>query len=469
VGAAVAGAAPAARGAVEAVRPAEGGAAGAGAGDGDEIAIIGVAGRYPQADDIAEFWRNLRAGRDCIEEIPADRWNHAPFYDADKSAAGRTYGKWGGFLRGADRFDPLFFRMSQIEAELTDPQERVFLETVWHLLEDAGRTRESLRGSRTGVFAGMMYGQYQLYGVQEALRGEGPPPHSSYASVANRVSYFFDFTGPSVAVDTMCSSALVAIHQACQAIRDGDCETAVAGGVNISTHPAKYLQLAWRSFLSEDGRCRSFGADGTGYVPSEGSGAVLLKRLDAALADGDRVLAVVKSSAVNHGGTGRGFNVPSPKAQGDLVRTALDRARMRPADLDYIEAHGTGTALGDPVEITGLLRAFDGDLPERLPIGSVKSGIGHAESAAGIAALTKVLLQMRHGEFAPSLHADELNPNIDFAATPFRVQRDGAPWPRRLRADGTEAPRTAGVSSFGAGGTNAHIILQEPPAAPERP
>ncbi|MBE9498208.1 SDR family oxidoreductase [Streptomyces sp. GKU 257-1] len=321
------------------------------------------------------------------------------------SAVGRTYGKWGGFLRGADRFDPLFFRMSQIEAELTDPQERVFLETVWHLLEDAGRTRESLRGSRTGVFAGMMYGQYQLYGVQEALRGEGPPPHSSYASVANRVSYFFDFTGPSVAVDTMCSSALVAIHQACQAIRDGDCETAVAGGVNISTHPAKYLQLAWRSFLSEDGRCRSFGADGTGYVPSEGSGAVLLKRLDAALADGDRVLAVVKSSAVNHGGTGRGFNVPSPKAQGDLVRTALDRARMRPADLDYIEAHGTGTALGDPVEITGLLRAFDGDLPERLPIGSVKSGIGHAESAAGIAALTKVLLQMRHGEFAPSLHA----------------------------------------------------------------
>ncbi|MEU7318205.1 amino acid adenylation domain-containing protein [Streptomyces sp. NPDC007083] len=462
-GTATAGAIPAARGAVGAVRPADDG------GAGGDIAIIGVAGRYPQADDVDEFWRNLRAGRDCIEEIPADRWNHAPFYDADKSAVGRTYGKWGGFLRGADRFDPLFFRMSQIEAELTDPQERVFLETVWHLLEDAGCTRESLRGSRTGVFAGMMYGQYQLYGVQEALRGEGPPPHSSYASVANRVSYFFDFTGPSVAVDTMCSSALVAIHQACQALREGDCETAVAGGVNISSHPAKYLQLAWRSFLSEDGRCRSFGEGGTGYVPSEGSGAVLLKRLDAALADGDRVLAVVKSSAVNHGGTGRGFNVPSPKAQGDLVRTALDRARMRPADLDYIEAHGTGTALGDPVEITGLLRAFDGDLPEELPIGSVKSGIGHAESAAGIAALTKVLLQMRHGEFAPSLHAEELNPNIDFAATPFRVQREGAPWPRRLRADGTEAPRTAGVSSFGAGGTNAHLILQEPPAAQQRP
>ncbi|WSP77978.1 amino acid adenylation domain-containing protein [Streptomyces sp. NBC_01235] len=433
---------------------------------GDDIAIIGVAGRYPQADDVDEFWRNLRAGRDSIEEIPADRWNHDRFYDPDKSAAGKTYGKWGGFVRGADRFDPLFFRMSQIEAELTDPQERVFLETVWHLMEDAGYTRDQLRASRTGVFVGMMYGQYQLYGVQDALRGEGLPPHSSFASVANRVSYFFDFSGPSVAVDTMCSSALVTIHQACQAIRSGDCEVAVAGGVNISSHPAKYLQLAWRGFLAEDGRCRSFGTGGTGYVPAEGSGAVLLKRLDAAVADGDRILAVVKASAVNHGGTGRGFNVPNPKAQGDLVRAALDRAGMRPADLDYVEAHGTGTALGDPVEINGMLRAFQDDMPERLPIGSVKSGIGHAESAAGIAAVTKVLLQMRHGELAPSLHADELNPNVDFAATPFEVQRELAPWPRRVLADGTERPRTAGVSSFGAGGTNAHVILQEFPDAP---
>ncbi|WP_308287941.1 non-ribosomal peptide synthetase/type I polyketide synthase [Streptomyces hilarionis] len=429
-------------------------------GDGD-IAIIGVAGRYPQADDVEEFWRNLRAGRDSVEEIPADRWRHERFHDERKSLIGKTYGKWGGFVRGADRFDPLFFRMSQIEAEHTDPQERVFLETVWHLLEDAGYTREGLRGSRTGVFVGMMYGQYQLYGVQEALRGEGLPPHSSYASVANRVSYFYDFTGPSVAVDTMCSSALVTIHQACQAIRAGDCEVAVAGGVNITSHPAKYLQLAWRGFLAEDGRCRSFGAGGTGYVPAEGSGAVLLKRLDAAVADGDRILAVVKSSAVNHGGAGRGFTVPNPRVQGDLVRAALDRAGLRPSDLDYVEAHGTGTELGDPVEITGLLRAFGDDLPQRLPIGSVKSNIGHAESAAGIASVTKVLLQMRHGELAPSLHAQELNPNIDFAGTPFVVQREPEPWPRRVDADGAERPRTAGVSAFGAGGTNAHVILQE--------
>ncbi|MFG2630368.1 amino acid adenylation domain-containing protein [Streptomyces sp. NPDC048473] len=425
------------------------------------IAIIGVAGRYPQADDVTEFWRNLRAGRDSVEEIPADRWDHGLFYEPDKSATGKTYGKWGGFVPGADRFDPLFFRMSQIEAEHTDPQERVFLETAWHLLEDAGYTREQLRGTRTGVFVGMMYGHYQLYGVQEALRGEGFAPSSSYASVANRVSYFFDFTGPSVGLDTMCSSSLVTIHQACLAIRNGDCDVAVAGGVNISSHPVKFLQLAQRGFLAEDGRCRSFGEGGTGYVPAEGSGAVLLKRLDAALADGDRILAVVKASAVNHGGAGAGYSVPNPKAQGDLVRTALERAGLAPADLDYLEAHGTGTALGDPVEITGMLRAFGEEPPERLPIGSVKSNIGHAESAAGIAAITKVLLQMRHGELVPSLHADRVNPNIDFTATPFEVQRERAPWPRRVLADGRVRPRTAGVSSFGAGGTNAHIILQE--------
>ncbi|GEB48128.1 hypothetical protein SCA03_06790 [Streptomyces cacaoi] len=431
---------------------------GAGAGD---IAIIGVAGRYPQADDVEEFWRNLSAGRDCIEEVPGDRWDHSQFYDPDKSTPGRTYGKWGGFVRGADRFDPLFFRMSQIEAEHIDPQERVFLETVWHTLEDAGYPRAELSGSRVGVFVGMMYGHYQLYGVRDALRDGGIATSSSYAAVANRVSYFFDFTGPSVAVDTMCSSSLVTIHQACQAIRDGDCEVAVAGGVNITSHPVKYLQLAQRGFLSEDGRCRSFGAGGTGYVPAEGSGAVFLKRLDAAVADGDRVLAVVKASAVNHGGTGKGFSVPNPRAQGDLVRTALDRAGLGPEDLDYLEAHGTGTALGDPVEVAGMRRAFGDTLPQTLPVGSVKSLIGHAESAAGIAAVTKVLLQMRHGQLTPSLHAQELNPDIDFEATPFRLQREAAPWPRRSREDGTVRPRTAGVSSFGAGGTNAHLILQE--------
>ena len=386
---------PAVRAKISAGPAARGGTAAGDPDAGTDIAIIGVSGRYPQADDLWQFWRNLRDGRDCVEEIPADRWDHARFFEPDRAAPGRAYAKWGGFLRDVDRFDPLFFRMSQLEAEHIDPQERIFLETVWHLLEDAGHTRQTLAPARTGVFVGVMYGHYQLYGVEEALRGDGFPPSSSYASVANRVSYFFDFTGPSLAIDTMCSSSLVAIHLACQSIRDGDCDVAVAGGVNVSSHPVKYLQLCQRNFLSTDGRCRSFGADGDGYVPGEGSGAVLLKRLSAARADGDRILAIVKGSAVNHGGTGKGYGVPNPTAQGDLIGDALTRAGLDPAMLGYLEAHGTGTALGDPIEISGLVRAFRGQ-GNRCPIGSVKSNIGHAESAAGIAGVTKVLLQMRH-------------------------------------------------------------------------
>ncbi|QNP68365.1 amino acid adenylation domain-containing protein [Streptomyces roseirectus] len=430
----------------------------------DDIVIIGVSGRYPGADDPRAFWRNLRDGVDSVEEIPAERWDHTRWFDPDRDATGKAYAKWGGFLKDVDRFDPLFFRMSQVEAEHIDPQERIFLETVWHLLEDAGVTRETMAGSRTGVFVGMMYGHYQLHGVEETLRGEGAATSSSYASVANRVSYFFDLDGPSVGLDTMCSSSLTAIHLAAQAIRAGDCDTAVAGGVNISSHPLKYLQLSRGGFLSTDGRCRSFGADGDGYVPAEGSGAVLLKRRSAAERDGDRILAVVKASAVNHGGAGKGFSVPNARAQGDLIATALQRAGWTAADLDYIEAHGTGTSLGDPIEVTGLVRAFGGQSLEggrKIPIGSVKSNIGHAESAAGMAAVTKVLLQFRHRELAPSLHADTLNPHIDFETAPLRVQRELAAWTPRLDAGGEALPLTAAVSAFGAGGANAHVLLEE--------
>ncbi|WSI60231.1 amino acid adenylation domain-containing protein [Streptomyces platensis] len=429
----------------------------------DEIVIVGVAGRYPQADDLGQFWRNLREGKDCVEEVPKDRWDHDRFYDPDRDAPGKAYAKWGGWLSDVASFDPMFFRMSQVEAEHIDPQERIFLQTVWHLLEDAGTSRAALSQVRTGVFVGLMYGHYQLYGVDEALRGVGAATSSSYASVANRVSYFFDFDGPSIALDTMCSSSLTALHLACRAIRDGDCEVAVAGGVNVSSHPLKYLQLSKGGFLSTDGRCRSFGEGGDGYVPAEGSGAVLLKRRSAAEADGDRILAVVRSTAVNHGGAGKGFSVPNPKSQGVMIGEALARAGLTPADLDYLEAHGTGTSLGDPVEINGLVRAFQGhDLNGvRIPIGSVKSNIGHAESAAGMAALTKVLLQLRHQELVPSLHAERLNPHLDLDATPFRLQRELTPWAPRVDAAGRPLPRTAGISAFGAGGSNAHVILEE--------
>ncbi|MFD6226122.1 SDR family NAD(P)-dependent oxidoreductase [Streptomyces sp. NPDC060232] len=437
-----------------------------GAGD-DAIAIIGVSGRYPMADDLEAFWRNLAEGRDCVTEVPAERWDHAAFHDPDREAVGRSYGRWGGFLSDVDKFDPLFFSVSPREAELMDPQERLFLETAWHTLEDAGYPSGSLSRRRVGVFVGVMYGEYQLYGAADALRGGRPVTESSYSLIANRVSYALDLNGPSMAVDTMCSSSLTAIHLACESLRRGESEMAVAGGVNVSVHPYKYVLLAQSRFLSDDGRCRSFGDGGSGYVPGEGVGAVLLKPLRKAVEDGDHIHGVILGSALNHGGrpSGSGLTVPNPRAQGELVGQALEAAGVDARTISYVEAHGTGTPLGDPIEITGLSRAFREHTADTgfCAIGSVKSNIGHLESAAGIAGLTKVLLQFKHRKIAPSLHAERPNPNIDFDAAPFTVQREPADWSRPV-VGGVQAPRRAGVSSFGAGGANAHLVLEEPPA-----
>ncbi|WP_215451703.1 SDR family NAD(P)-dependent oxidoreductase [Streptomyces sp. ATCC 21386] len=414
------------------------------------IAVIGLAGRYPLADDPEAFWANLRAGRDCVREVPADRWDHR----AQTAADGQRVSRWGGFLDGIDEFDPRFFQMSMREAELTDPQERLFLQTSWHAVEDAGYTRARLRDSRVGVYVGVMYGHYQLFEDERGLAGG-----MGYASIANRVSYFFDFHGPSLAVDTMCSSSLTALHLACEALTAGQADYALAGGVNLAPHPRKYRQLAAGGFTGESGRCRSFAAGGDGMVPGEGVGAVLLKPLAAAERDGDRILGVILGSAVNHGGKTGGFAVPSPAAQSEVVAQALHTADVAPASISYVEAHGTGTALGDPAEVAGLVRAF-GDLPAgSVALGSVKSSAGHLESAAGIAALTKVLLQMRARELAPSLHADTLNPAVDWSTVPFRVQRELAPW------TGAE-PLRAGISAFGAGGSNAHLVVEEYRQAP---
>ncbi|MDJ0380479.1 SDR family NAD(P)-dependent oxidoreductase [Streptomyces sp. G-G2] len=436
---------PDARSAVPAARPA--------AGTDHRVAIVGVAGRYPQAADLDTFWDNLRSGRDCVTEVPADRWDHR----APAVVDGQKVGRWGGFLDGIDEFDPRFFQMSLREAELTDPQERLFLQTSWHALEDAGYTRARLRGSRVGVYVGVMYGHYQLFEDERGLAGG-----MGYASIANRVSYVFDFHGPSLAVDTMCSSSLTAIHLACEALAAGHADYAIAGGVNLAPHPRKYRQLAAGGFTGESGRCRSFAADGDGMVPGEGVGAVLLKPLAAAERDGDRILGVILGSSVNHGGKTGGFAVPSPGAQGEVIAQALRTAGVPADGISYVEAHGTGTALGDPAEVAGLVRAF-GDLPAgSVALGSVKSSIGHLESAAGIAALTKVLLQLKARELAPSLHADALNPAVDWNAVPFRVQRELAPWTG-------PGPLRAGISAFGAGGSNAHLVVEEHPAAAPRP
>ncbi|SFR08023.1 MULTISPECIES: SDR family NAD(P)-dependent oxidoreductase [unclassified Paenibacillus] len=438
-----------------------------------DIAIIGVSGRYPGALGIREFWDNLRDGKDCITEIPKERWDHSLYFNENRGKPGKTYSKWGGFIDGVDWFDPLFFNISPREAETMDPQERLFLECVYETIEDAGYTRETLCAERelggiegnVGVYVGVMYHEYQLYGAQEQAKGRMIGLLGNASAVANRVSYFCNFQGPSIAVDTMCSSSLTSIHMACHGLQHGECELAVAGGVNVSIHPNKYLLLGQGSFASSNGRCESFG-QGDGYVPGEGVGALLLKPLAKAIADGDRIYGVIKGTAVNHGGKTNGYTVPNPNAQARVIGQAIKEAGINPRTISYIEAHGTGTPLGDPIEIAGLQKAFrkyTGD-KQFCSIGSAKSNIGHCESAAGIAAVTKVLMQLKYKQIVPSLHASTLNPNIDFSDSPFKVQQGLEEWKRpvvAINGETREYPRAAGVSAFGAGGSNAHVVIEE--------
>lgn len=446
--------------------------AGGGPGHPDEpIAVIGVAGRYPGGRDLDEYWQTLRDGRDAITEVPADRWDHTRYYAPGERTGGRTYGKWGGFIENADRFDALFFNMSPRDAERADPTERVFLEVAWSALENAGYSRRLLhertrRGDEhaLGVFVGVTATSYKLIGAEEWGKNNPVTALSMDFSVANRLSYLLDAHGPSLVVDTACSSSLTAFHLAVESLRRGECAMAITGGAHIQTHPIKYGVLADMRLLSTDGRCRAFGAGGDGFVPSEGAGALVLKPLSAALADGDHVHGVIRGTHVNHGGRTNGYTVPSPRAHANVVSAALDRAEVGADTVGYVEAHGTGTALGDPIEVEGLRRAFarHTDRTGYCAIGSAKSNIGHAESAAGVAGVTKVLLQFAHGELVPSLHATEVNPKIDFSRSPFVLQRELGPW-RRIDAD---TPRRAAVSSFGAGGSNGHVILEEPPLTP---
>ena len=439
----------------------------------EPIAIIGMSGRYARAGNLREFWNKLKDGVDCISEVPEERWTLDGFFSPDRDAGrhGMSYSKWGGFLDGFADFDPLFFGISPREAITIDPQERLFIESCWELLEDAGYTREKLEETfqgRVGVFAGITKNGFELHTPES---GDAQAfPRTSFGSVANRVSYLFNLKGPSMPIDTMCSASLTAIHEACEHIYRNECELAIAGGVNLYLHPSSYVWLSSQRMLSQDGKCKSFGHGADGFVPGEGVGAVLLKPLSRAIEDEDRIYGVIRGTSINHGGKTNGYTVPSPQSQAALIRNALDKAGVSAREVSYIEAHGTGTDLGDPIEIAGLTQAFrkDTDDTQFCAIGSVKSNIGHCESAAGIAGVTKVLLQMQHGYLAPSLHCATENPNIDFRDTPFAVQKELAPWERPvLERDGEfrECPRIAGISSFGAGGANAHVIIQEYPAA----
>ncbi|MGX4256847.1 SDR family NAD(P)-dependent oxidoreductase [Bacillus sp. YH3-2-B2] len=422
-----------------------------------DIAVIGMSGMFPKAENQHDFWDNLMENKDCVSEIPEDRWDSS-YYSEEKTAEYASYSKWGGFIDRPDRFDPLFFSVSPWEADLMDPQQKLYVTCCWEAMEDAGYGNPAARPTdQIGVFAGVTWNEYSLIAHEEGfLKDQYKGPGSLYWGIPNRVSYFLDLHGPSIAVDTACSSSLVAVHQACQAIMSGDCEMALAGGVNLSLHPQKYMFLSQSHFLSSEGKCRSFGEGGDGYVPGEGAGAVLLKPLKKAIADNDHIYGVIKGSATNHGGKTTGYTVPNPEAHRELILSAINRAAVSPADISYIEAHGTGTALGDPIEIRGLSMAFEKQTDEKndCGIGSVKSNIGHLEAAAGIAGLIKVLLSMKHETLPASLHAEELNRKISFSDSPFYVVRNNRPWP----AEG-DKPRIAAISSFGAGGSNAHLIV----------
>ena len=425
-----------------------------------DIAIIGLAGRYPGAPDLTQLYKNLRSGKNSVGEIPPDRWDWRAVRDPAKPDGG---GRWGGFITDIDKFDSLFFNISPREAERIDPQERVFLETVWQTIEHAGYTPHRLReiqrerGAGIGVFVGSMYQQYHLLAGDEVTRST--LSGLSYWSIANRISYYFDFHGPSMALDTACSSSLTAIHMACESIRSGESTMAVAGGVNLNLHPGKYLNLRQAGMLGSTSESRSLG-DGDGLIPAEGVGAVLLKPLAQALADRDIVLGVIKSTFINHGGRTGGYTVPNPNAQADLIGAALERAGIHPETIGYVEVASNGSALGDPVEIAGLCKAFQRytDKTGFCAIGAVKSNLGHPEAASGMAQLSKTLLQMQSRTLFPSLHAEPLNPNLRLANTPFYVQKTLTEW-----AIPPVAPfaRRAAISSFGAGGSNAHLIVEE--------
>ncbi|MEK8019064.1 MAG: beta-ketoacyl synthase N-terminal-like domain-containing protein, partial [Candidatus Parabeggiatoa sp.] len=438
-----------------------------------DIAIIGISGKFPMADNVDEFWENLKAGRDCVTEIPKERWDYQQYPG--------MYCKRGGFLEDFDKFDTQFFNISPNRARFINPQERLFLQAAWSCIEDAGYTRQRLsdpedgdRRGNVGVFAGVSFNEYQLHAMTEWEKGNLIPVNSQTCSVANRVSYFMNLRGPSLSIDTACSASLYAIHLACESILRKECAMAIAGGVNLSQHPAKYVTLCSIGMLSNKGRCNAFGQDGDGMVPGEAVGAVLLKPLEQAVKEGDIIYATIKGTTVTHDGKTYGYTVPNPVAQTEVIKAALEKSKVDPRTISYVEAHGTGTALGDPIEIEGLSNAYADYTKDKqyCPIGSVKSNIGQSEAAAGIVQLIKVILQMKHKTLVRSLlePANRLNPNIQFENTPFYVQQQLEEWkqPTVRKNNRTEnLPRRAGISSLGASGVNVHLILEEYPSGSE--
>ncbi|WP_394839471.1 SDR family NAD(P)-dependent oxidoreductase [Pendulispora rubella] len=442
----------------------------------EPIAIVGASCRFAGGvRSLESFWQLLERGGDAISDVPADRWNVDAFFDADRTTPGKMNTRRGGFVDGVDRFDAEFFGISPREAMQMDPQQRLLLELAWEALEDAATLPEALQSSATGVFVGVMGSDYaRMFGTEpERIEQHTATGHDT-SIIAARVAYTFGLQGPAMSINTACSSSLVAVHLACQSLRDGESEVALAGGVHLVLSPLSTIAMTKFGALSTDGRCKAFDLRADGYVRGEGGGLVVLKRLSRAIADRDRIRGVVLASAVNNDGFSNGLTAPNPKAQEQMLRTAYARARIAPRKVAYVETHGPGTLLGDPIEAGALGKVLGaGRRADRpLRIGSVKTNLGHTEAAAGIAGLLKVLLALEHDRLPPNLHFETANPHIDFESLRLEVQSTLEPWPSMDDADSKDSdsgdPRIAGVSSFGFGGTNCHLVVRGYPA-PRRP
>ncbi|MCX6872958.1 MAG: SDR family NAD(P)-dependent oxidoreductase [Verrucomicrobia bacterium] len=428
------------------------------------IAIIGIGCRFPGGvNDAESFWKLLAEGRDAVSEVPADRWNVERFYDAEMGVTGKSIAKRGGFLDEIDQFDPRFFGISPREAPYIDPQQRLLLETAWEAIEDAGQVLDFEKGTDIGVFMGVSHNDYQtIQGSSTDRKGIGAhsPIGTAHSIAANRISYCFNLSGPSLSMDTACSSALTAVHLACESLRAGRCKMAMAGGVTVMITPDGFIGFSQAGMLSPDGQCKAFAAEANGFVRGEGAGIVLLKPLSQAIADGDPIQGVILGSALNQDGHTNGISLPSTAAQAQLVRDACLDAGIHPTEVGFVEAHGTGTAVGDPIEAIALAESLCGDraADAPLPIGSVKTNLGHLETAAGVVGLIKGMLVLKRGQIPPSLHFDNPSPHIDMAGLKLRVPTTLEAFPNLGKR------RIAGVNSFGFGGANAHVILAEPPA-----